>query len=813
MVERHWTRDWLGWLLLAVPIVALMAFANLVRDLGHPFGGYLSFSWINRSDGLVDIPTPIWWPGIIEGELELNGTLLTIDGLDYGPNVRAAMAAAAEAGRNTVAIGQATSSGEVAIRQVPVVAFTFTHLLEIKFPEWINGIAFLMLAVAVYQAQPDSVTNRSFALVAAIVATYRLIISHSIYLGYPGYSNLLQMVFSTTASLVGMALLWFAVNFPKPLEESRRKYVKMFAVIYATITMIVAVLAEMPWLPAEPISYNQLFGDIAYRLMIFGYVVGLIALLTRLTMIAIQSRSDRRMRRISLILFSGMIIAMPMLILTAIDGRNLSIGMDDRVFLGGLDLRYLLVAVAVAFGYVIIRYQSMQSPSRLFLAVLLLAGSGLLAGIAAWVWTLFQPDWPESMASPPSLLFFAVALTSGVVWSLLANWRGALGRLFDWERQSYFVTREFGRRIMGNGDLKMLPQTIADTLAEELALEQVGVWLRDRSSTDYLQLAGQVGQIQSGWPQKMRAQSLLNGQSAPFSLVGGKPVPGWCRPLQASHFEVVAPLQSDDQLIGLIALGGRWDEEIFDDRDLELAELIAQQATLFVVAAETTAELRQMPGRMADVQEQERTRLAQELHDTIQQFLGRLPFYLAVSRDSLATSPERAIELLDRSIGDVEEAAHSLRLIRHNLAPSQLQSGLSLPLSAMATQFQRRTGTPLLLGVSPDIDAQTTLATRHAMYRVIQQALDNVEAHAQASEVAVDVTREDGRVHFSVRDDGRGFTSDQRGRAQAAGSFGLLSMRARLESCGGEMELVSIPGQGTTVCGWVPVAEPAEDGQ
>ncbi len=577
--------------------------------------------------------------------------------------------------------------------------------------------------------------------------------------------------------------------------------------------MTVALLSEMPWLPAEPISFNQLFSDIAYRLMIFGYVVGLVTLLAKLTMIAFQSRTSRRTRRISVILFSGMLIALPMLILTAIDGTTLGFGPGDQVFLGGLDLRYLLIAVALAFGYVIIRYQSMQSPSRLFIAVLLISFSGLLAGIAAWVWTLFQSNWPASMQSPPLLILLRLALTSGMVWSLLANWRGALGRMFDWERHSYATTREFGRRIAATGDLKALPQTIASVLSDEMQLEQVGVWLRTDQTTDWLQLYGQAGERQAAWPNRLRTGAAELSDPSPFSLVGANPAPGWCRPLQATHFEVVAPMQTDGEWVGLIALGGRWDEEIFDDRDLELAEQIAQQATLFIVAAQTAAELRQMPGRMADVQEQERTRLAQELHDTIQQFLGRLPFYLAVSRDTLERSPERAMELLDRSISDVEEAAHQLRLIRHNLAPSQLQGGLTLPLSAMANQFQRRTGKPLVLTVAPDIDAQTSLVTRHAMYRVIQQALDNVEAHAEAGEVTVDVTRENGRVQFAVCDNGRGFSDAQRGTAQAAGSFGLLSMQARLESCGGDMEITSTPGQGTTVWGWVPVVVQATDDQ
>ncbi len=810
MNERHWTRDWLGWLLLIVPVSAVLGTVMLVRDIGTPFGGYLSFMWINQSVGIVDTFTPVWWPGLAEAGLKTEGSVWEANGQPYNPAVRQVFADAAGAGESHVLILHDDHAIGPTNKPVRVMPFTWRHLLEAKFPEWISGLAFGLLALAVYRAQPGATTNRAFVLVASVVAIYRFLAIHSIFTGELGFSNWLRSFHSLDAAFVGAATVYFAISFPEPWESRWRRPLVISLFAYGAATGVIAVAAQVPYLPTETFHWNQRLGEISYNLMIYAYMVGVIALLVRLVMIGAKARTSPRNRRIALILFLGIVAALPMLILTVLNAVPLYSG-EAINYLGGLDLRYLLIAVALAFAFIIIRYQSMQSPSRLFLGVLLLAGSGLLAGIAAWVWTLFQPNWPESLDSPPTLLFFAVALTSGMVWSLLANWRGALGRMFDWERHSYATTREFGRRIAATGDLKALPQTIASVLSDEMQLEQVGVWLRTDQTTDWLQLYGRAGERQVTWPNRLRTGAAELSDPSPFSLVGANPAPGWCRPLQATHFEVVAPMQTDGEWVGLIALGGRWDEEIFDDRDLELAEQIAQQATLFIVAAQTAAELRQMPGRMADVQEQERTRLAQELHDTIQQFLGRLPFYLAVSRDTLERSPERAMELLDRSISDVEEAAHQLRLIRHNLAPSQLQGGLTLPLSAMANQFQRRTGKPLVLTVAPDIDAQTSLVTRHAMYRVIQQALDNVEAHAEAGEVTVDVTRENGRVQFAVCDDGRGFSDAQRGTAQAAGSFGLLSMQARLESCGGDMEITSTPGQGTTVWGWVPVVELVDD--
>jgi signal transduction histidine kinase len=283
--------------------------------------------------------------------------------------------------------------------------------------------------------------------------------------------------------------------------------------------------------------------------------------------------------------------------------------------------------------------------------------------------------------------------------------------------------------------------------------------------------------------------------------------PAWLRPLAAAgRIETAVPLVVDGAPIGLLGLGRRWDEEIFDLRDLAVAELVGQQATLFVWASMQLEELRRVPAQVAAAQERERLRVAGELHDTIQQFLGRLPFFLAVSRDRLRDDPESAADILDRCLTDVEDAAALLRRIRVNLAPTQLETNLLHALQGLAGHVRQRSGLAVSLAAPPDLDDALTPETRHALYRVIQQALDNTVAHAAASTASVTLAREDGRVLFAVRDDGRGSSAETRQTAQQAGSFGLKSMAARLEMSGGALEFDSAPGAGTTVAGWVPAA-------
>jgi signal transduction histidine kinase len=343
-------------------------------------------------------------------------------------------------------------------------------------------------------------------------------------------------------------------------------------------------------------------------------------------------------------------------------------------------------------------------------------------------------------------------------------------------------------------------------------LERAAVWRRG-SAEGRLDLVARRGVFPVAPPStliiahegdEMDRAEILSG--APLRIDQEDRVPGWLRPIAGPRsFELALPLVADEGLIGLIALGPRWDEYIFDERDLVIAELIGRQATLFFTVAANIAELRRVPGRMADAQDRERQLLAQELHDTIQQFLGRLPFYLSFSRDALQNQPEKARQILDLIIADGEDTAASVRQIRYNLAPSQLERGLAGSLADLCRHFEERSGIATVANIAPEVDDRTTLDMRFAVYRVIQQALDNVEAHAGASAVAVALALQDGHIAFSVRDNGRGSTEAQRQVARERGSFGLESMSARLEAGGGEFELHSGP-DGTEVRGRLPVA-------
>ncbi|HYP48126.1 MAG TPA: sensor histidine kinase [Thermoleophilaceae bacterium] len=207
---------------------------------------------------------------------------------------------------------------------------------------------------------------------------------------------------------------------------------------------------------------------------------------------------------------------------------------------------------------------------------------------------------------------------------------------------------------------------------------------------------------------------------------------------------------------------------------------------------------RRRTGRLViRAQEEERRRLARDLHDEVNQALAAILLRLEVLAHDLP--PERAAEVteLKRLVNQAMEEL--LRLARH-LRPTALDDhGLVPAIEAQLKRFAGRTGIETMLSTQGDPaelgdDAQT------AVYRVVQEALANTGRHAGATSVEVALSVNGEGTELYVRDDGRGFDQRQVARElEAESGLGLTGMSERARLVGGELEVVSAPDQGTTV--------------
>ncbi len=212
-------------------------------------------------------------------------------------------------------------------------------------------------------------------------------------------------------------------------------------------------------------------------------------------------------------------------------------------------------------------------------------------------------------------------------------------------------------------------------------------------------------------------------------------------------------------------------------------------------------ELRQSRAQLADLTahvdnmlEQERERIERDLHDDLGGNLSALKMMLAQVWKQLPQTPflvERADylnQLIDRSI-------ESIHRISADLRPSILGAGLVAALEWLAQEQQKQTGTPHILHCArQDIDMAPNLAT--SLFRIAQEACNNVRKHAQASRVDIHLREGDGELVLEVVDNGIGIVEDRRNNPR---SFGLLGMAERTSALGGKFKLTSRSGRGTKV--------------
>lgn len=256
----------------------------------------------------------------------------------------------------------------------------------------------------------------------------------------------------------------------------------------------------------------------------------------------------------------------------------------------------------------------------------------------------------------------------------------------------------------------------------------------------------------------------------------------------------------------------------FDAEDERLVVTLAAFAAAAIEAAlllETERELaaaheraraqREMLGSVIDAQEAERARVARDLHDQIGQSLTSVLLGLRLVDGTLATdTPDlddaRAHTAEVRTL--VAQALDEVRRLAFDLRPTVLDDvGLVAALRRLASGHTERCGVPVeltLVGVDDDTRLPSEIET--VVYRVVQEALTNVARHAAASRANVELSVEDRRVRATVADDGVGFTIDD----DLLGSLGLAGMRERASLVDGRLEIVSGPGEGTTVMLEVP---------
>nr|WP_269154786.1 histidine kinase [Pseudomonas bijieensis] len=205
--------------------------------------------------------------------------------------------------------------------------------------------------------------------------------------------------------------------------------------------------------------------------------------------------------------------------------------------------------------------------------------------------------------------------------------------------------------------------------------------------------------------------------------------------------------------------------------------------------AEAQADNARLTQALLAVQEQERTRLAQTLHDDLGQYVAGIRAHACLLR--LVTNQPQALEQTVSQLEDhCEHLQHGFRALVHDLYPVVLQHlSLSDAIGVLAGQWQKTQGIACRVSIDEALPPLSGADKTH-LYRLLQEALTNVARHAGASEVRIRLQHRAGRLRLLVRDNGRGATQPARA------GVGLHSMSERARSLGGELRIISQPGAG-----------------
>ncbi len=216
-------------------------------------------------------------------------------------------------------------------------------------------------------------------------------------------------------------------------------------------------------------------------------------------------------------------------------------------------------------------------------------------------------------------------------------------------------------------------------------------------------------------------------------------------------------------------------------------------------------ELRRLPLRIIEAQEAERLRVARELHDGVNQLIASAKMRLRTVEDVVPSLNPAAREILARCSRLLVQALEENRRIAHNLRPSDLDEfGLAAASRNFCKELQLRTKLEVKCNITR-IGQRLAPALELNLFRIMQEAFNNIEKHARAREVRLRIAFHGNFIVLKIQDDGRGFDS-KRGKAGKGKwrGIGLTNMRERAEFLGGTCTVESAPKQGTTITVRVP---------
>jgi signal transduction histidine kinase len=680
---------------------------------------------------------------------------------------------------------------------VPTMRFSADIITQFLPGYIISSLIFLAIGVFIYRRNPAGSLNR-YLLVYLLVWALGGAVVWEAYVSPHKWMAFLLLPYAVVAPVAGWIFFW---TFPD--EPTWQRSAGRFSAVRAFVLLAIGTIVVMTGLHLaallldEPVIWRALvFLQTWPYFIIFGF--GSLPIKSLPLLVILFRQPDRLRRQQAAVMLAGLLVGLGGWYLFLWAPAAIHIPPVAGAQWGGL----VAAAYPLSIGYAALRYR--------LLDIRVVIRKGLVYSLLTAILTatflvisLLGGFFFQNLTGRSSLLAMIVAALFVAAFFQPAQSRiqEVVDRLFFKREVAVRQTlTQFSHSLNKLRSQSEIAQLLRDTLAVTLGARNAALWVLDGSHYRPLPAGtdGGAGFAAGGplavWLAQERRPLLLPTSDAALSLAGAV---------------LAIPLYAGGRMAAILTLGEKGSGDDYHQEDLDLLAMLADSTALALDNArlheEQVALVRQQFIQAAAIQEEERHRIARELHDGVGSSLAGLNIRL-----------HRVSKHLDRDhnamAGEVKELAaetqtsiHDIRRLVYDLRPVALDElGLFSALQEFAARYQIDYGLHVRLSL-PEHLGRLPVAVETTLFRIAQESLANVARHAHAQHVDLRLSSSPAGVSLEIVDDGQGF---QQPVAPAGDHTGLWSMQKRVEQFGGCFVIESAPGRGTCVSVQIPLHEP-----
>ncbi len=585
-----------------------------------------------------------------------------------------------------------------------------------------------------------------------------------------------MMTFSAAIIITPAAHLYF----PVPTFSNRTRHLTIWALSALPLGLAIAYFSQQIYL-----GIHHQYPRTTITMQAINYPFYLSCLLS--IGLLLKNRffiQDKDIKRQTGIIFLGTLIGfLPFFLFSELP--HLLFGPNSGLILLPTNISILfMILVPISYGYVIYQRKLLKidfiinRALVLFIMILVILFTSMtILGLISISFNL-----PSQVAIAGSFLCVLVTLPSATLRKKIQIQvdRALYGSYYDYTT----VTSELSNRLAQTVDRPAFINLLIQELPAKMKIAKSALLLMEGNNLELQQsenpafcisLVDEICELLSTKQKPVRAQNL-------WDLVGPVTLERWIRFEWAKLF---VPIVNRDKLYGVLIFGERAIGDIYSDQDLQILGMVGQQAALSIANITLVEAFRGLAQQLVRSDEEQRKKVARDLHDSVLQNL----FFV---KQRLTKSDPEAASLVDHAVTQLRQTIKAQR-------PSLLDQGLILALRDLISEMQELAGDDILIlwhnGLEEEIRLPDEKAT--SIFRIVQESLFNVLKHSKADQVIVTAKKDNGFLEFRIEDDGIGIPDN--GQAQIGYHYGLLSMKERASMIGADLSIVSERGKGTSV--------------